>query len=286
MSTKHYAVFGDPIGHSLSPIIYHFLFKHYGVDADYTRIRLPRGHTQELPALIEQYNLSGCNLTMPHKLAVLPLLDEVEPSARLGGSVNTVCVENGRLTGLSTDAQGFLSALAHSSIPVSQKDVLLLGAGGAARTLAVGIARAGARSVTIAARTCTEAEQLCTLIADSFHIPAAHTGFSAEQLLEACARCGLLVNSTPLGMRGVKADFSDLSFIGALKPGTPVCDLIYEPEITTLLECAQKAGHPTLGGLGMLVFQAFAAFAHFTGIQPDPQLYTAVARALRPESGK
>lgn len=194
MSTKHYAVFGDPIGHSLSPVIYACLFRQYGIDADYTRILLGRGHTKELPTLIERYALSGCNLTMPHKLDALKLLDEVEPFARLCASVNTVCVKNGRLIGHSTDAQGFLASLAHSSIPVRDQDVLLLGAGGAAHTLALGIARAGARSVTIAARTGTQSQPLCRLIADSFHVSAGYTGFSGVELAGACARCGLLIS--------------------------------------------------------------------------------------------
>lgn len=90
------------------------------------------------------------------------------------------------------------------------------------------------------------------------------------------------INSTPLGMRGVEAEFPDLSFIDALPDGAPVCDLIYEPEMTKLLGYAQKKGHPVLGGLGMLIFQAFEAFAHFTGIQPEPALFSEVVRALRP----
>jgi shikimate dehydrogenase len=281
----HYAVAGDPIEHSLSPAIFSCLFGHYGIRASYGRIRLAREDTEKLRGLLLGRNLSGVNLTMPHKQAIIPYLDEIEPFARLCASVNTVVVQNGRLTGYSTDAQGFYASLDESGFAYKGQDLLFLGAGGAARTLAMAGASLGARSVTIAARTKEHAQEIAELIRKHFNVETAASGFSAGELSALTARCGLCVNTTPLGMSGVDGEFQDLSFLDGLQAGTPVCDLIYRPEKTAFLRYAEASGHPVLNGLGMLIFQAFAAFKLFTGIEPDPRLSQAVRQALH-QSGE
>jgi shikimate dehydrogenase len=277
---RHYAVVGDPIEHSLSPVIFSTLFKIYGMDADYTRIHMK---ASDIGSLREQFfrgALSGVNLTMPHKRSVIPFLDETEDFARLCGSVNTVCLRDGRLMGFSTDAEGFFHSLDEAGIGYKGRDMLLLGAGGAARSLAAGAARFGVKSLTIASRTRERAQEIARLAADQLGMETNITGFTASELSEACARCGLLVNSTPLGMSGVQEDFEELSFIDGLSADVPVCDLIYKPAATALLRQAEAAGHPALNGLGMLIHQAFGSFGHFTGIRPEVSCARAVWQAI------
>jgi len=278
MASKHYAVLGDPIAHSLSPDIYNALFAYYGIDADYTRIQVPAGGLSGLDALVSEYRLSGFNLTHPHKRAILPLLSSVAKEARRCDSVNTVLVTEDGYSGWSTDAAGFARALGDAGIQYSGRDVLFLGAGGAARTLIPDAAYRGARSITVMARDREKARDSAKLAGTA--CPYSFGGFSPDELEGAASRCSLLINATPLGMAGIPEQFESYSFLSCLRPDVPVCDLIYMPTTTELLRRAQKKGHPVLGGLSMLIWQGILAFERFTGVKADAEAVAVVQNVL------
>jgi shikimate dehydrogenase len=201
---------------------------------------------------------------MPHKADLVPLMDELSGDARMYRSVNTVVLRDGRLLGFNTDGEGFLRSLLEEGIDPAGKRIAVLGAGGAARSVVLKLAATGAKSITVCCRSPEKAAEL----ADAS--PAVRiTDLSREATDAALAGADLLINATPLGMQGVDADFEDFSFLDALPSSAPVCDLIYRPLRTSLLLEAEKRGHRTLNGLGMLIHQAILALEHFAGMELD-----------------
>lgn len=269
-------VIGDPVAHSKSPAIQNAMLRHLGLEPIYTyRTVKP----DELPAFMETARAGewrGFNATMPHKQALLPLLDDVDEEARMLGAVNTVVLENGKAVGHNTDGRGFLAALkAELGVTPDGKTVTLLGAGGAARAVAVALVRGGAKTVRICNRSVSRAEELCALCPDVL-VPA---GFDTLSAL--AADTDILVNCTSLGMTGQDA-FDDLSFLSALPADAVVCDCVYEPDETVLLRAARAGGHRAINGLGMLLHQAIFALEHFLDRELDHAALAQVARqALR-----
>jgi len=283
--TRRLAVIGDPIAHSLSPVIHNALYAALGINAIYQPLFVPKGRIDSMRDAIPMLGLKGFNVTMPHKLAVIGLLDEVDAKARLYGSVNTVCVEDGRLTGYSTDAQGFALSLNEHGMDIEGQDVVILGAGGASGTLALYAAAHGARSVAVLNRTQARAEELAARVYEQTGKRAAAGGFGEPDLNAFAARATLLINATPLGMHGCAQNFDSLDFLRALPKGAAVSDLIYSPAATPLLKEARALGHTAFNGLDMLIYQAFVAFEHFLGVMPGAKETAAVRLALKQERG-
>ena len=251
------AVIGDPIAHSLSPLLQNTMIKALGRDDLYLAIPVARGGLPDFLQAAKTIGIRGFNLTMPHKEDVLPYLSEMTPEARRAGSVNTVRLEDGRFLGHSTDGIGFRRALADLDFSYQGKQVTILGAGGAAKSIAKTAIDSGAAGITVLNRTLRRAETLCQ-------------GEPCMRALElSCARAvlpetDLLVNTTPVGMAGTGTDgaFPDLQ---ALKPGALAVDCIYAPAMTPFLAAARAQGHPVANGIGMLVYQAIYAYAFFCG---------------------
>lgn len=268
---KRYCVIGDPIAHSLSPAIYTRLFEIYGPPGcTYTRERVTKETLPAFIASIPEHGISGFNITMPLKEAVLPYLTYKDTSAAFGA--NTVVVEEPYgLSGWSTDASGFEESLRLHGHSLDGAHVVFIGSGGAARTL-IRAAAGRATAIVIANRTPAHA----AMFADAPHttiVPLSELGDHLEG-------CTLLVNATPLGMSGVASDFRDLSFLKRLPPQALVCDLIYDPDKTRFLAEAERLGHTALNGLWMLIWQAFYAFEKFTGVLPDMSAFDAVRETL------
>lgn len=279
--TPGYAVIGDPIGHSLSPGLHRAAFEAQGLDEAYTALRVPPAALAGFMACMRASPLKGCNITLPHKQAVLPLLDEVEETAALCGAVNTVAVQEGRLCGFNTDMEGLHLSLRRAGRGYAGQRVLLLGAGGAARGVALKGALEGAAAVHIAARDIAKADALARHVSAATGRPVESGGFAPDKLAEAAAGCSLLINATPLGMAGVDRDFEDFAFLEQLPPDALVCDLVYNPPQTALLRQAAALGHETLNGLGMLIYQALLAQEIFLGRTLDKEtLYSTVNTAL------
>ena len=255
-------VIGDPVLHSKSPAIHGAMLAALGLDdVTYTARVVRRGELPDYLDWTRDNGVIGFNATMPHKEDLVPLMDELDDAARAIGSVNTVCIRDGRLIGHSTDGPGFLAALEHElHVNPDGRTVTLLGAGGAARAVACALAQAGAARVYVCNRTEERAASLCALDSTGHLIPAA---FDTETLSRLSAQSDLLVNCTNLGMEGCPGQFTDLSFLDALPRGAAVYDLIYHPVETRLLRQARLFGLTTCNGLSMLVWQAVLALEHF-----------------------
>ena len=250
------AVIGDPIGHSRSPQIHLPTLHKFHPDTTYERIRVEKGGLEAFIAYAKT-QLDGFNLTMPHKADILPYLDHVDPLAKAIGAVNSVRVENGVLFGYSTDG-GFYDALAEEGVSLAGKHLVLLGAGGAADTLAVCGASRGIGRLTVVSRRAAQGEALLAK-ATAVRPALSVRRYDFDHLSEAVAQADVLVNATPLGMHGVEAEWEQLAFLRQLPPDALVCDLIYNPSPTRFLSEAATLGHQTVGGYPMLVWQGVLA---------------------------
>jgi shikimate dehydrogenase len=227
----------------------------------------------------------GANVTIPHKERVLPMLDGVDPQAATIGAVNTIVKEGRRLIGHNTDAGGFVRSLRErAGLEPRGKRVLLLGAGGAARAAAFGLAGEGIAALTIANRTVERAVSLATAVGEAVPRTAA-IPLDAAALKRALTAVDLVVNSTSLGMsHGEDAGVTPLT-ADMVPEGALVYDMVYTPPITPLLTAAFEAGARTLGGLWMLVYQGAAAFELWTAKKaPIKVMYGAAETALRARS--
>lgn len=280
-TTRKLCVIGDPVAHSKSPVIQNAMIEALGLDYIYLCQPVPRGEAHLWLENAAYAGYAGFNATIPHKEELFPLMDEVDDYARRSGAVNTVCLKNGIYYGFNTDCGGVLRALADLGADPAGKQVLLLGAGGAARGVAVALTGAGAK-VTVCNRRVERAEELCRI--DPTKMTSA--GMEPEILCKLARESGLVVNCTSLGMERTGADFEDLGFVEALPPGAAVLDAVYAPPETSLLRKARETGHPAANGMGMLIHQAILALEHFTGEAIDVEKAKAAAlAALKNETG-
>lgn len=262
-------VIGDPIEHSLSPAVHGAALSALGVEYEYKKVRVAAGGLKRYIAHAVSDRVDGFNLTMPHKVDILEFLSEISDDARLSESVNTVCVNNGSLSGFNTDGRGFELSLNRSGYEFKNSRIVILGAGGVVRTLVTAAALKGAKSVCVINRTQSKARELCAA-ADG--ISDTELSFAAfEELSESCGDADIFINATPLGMSGCRGDFENLEFLHALPKGVLVSDLIYNPPKTTLLKEAERIGLKTQNGLGMLIFQALAADEYYLERKLDMQ---------------
>lgn len=276
-TTKKLCIIGDPVLHSKSPILQNAMLSALGLDYVYLCQRVERGQTAEWLRCAKFSGYAGFNATMPHKEALAPLMDELDPLSAKCGAVNTVSIRNGKACGFNTDGGGFLRALDDLGVDPAGKRVLLLGSGGAARAVSAALCMAGAK-VTVCNRTVAKAEALCEMYPEAM-TPA---GFSPEELVREAGKADVLVNCTSLGMAGTESQFDDFSFLEALPRGAAVCDAIYAPAQTELLRRAKELGHPAMNGMGMLLHQAVLALEHFAEEEIDRETaLNAVRTALK-----
>lgn len=249
------AVIGDPIAHSLSPLLQNTMIKALERDDLYLAFRVEKGGLPKFLSASETLGIDGFNLTMPHKEDILPFLDDISPEARRCGSVNTVRRRSGRLEGHSTDGLGFRQSLLELGLDFPGQNVTILGAGGASRSIAMTAADSGAARVTVVNRTLSRAEAICRGAAQM-------EALELSRVEEAMPDTDILINTTPLGMEGVAGE-GQYAFLTALKPGAAAVDCIYAPAVTPFMTAAQALGHPTQNGIGMLVYQAVYAYEFF-----------------------
>ena len=263
--TQRLGIIGYPIGHSISPVFQQAGLDHLGIDATYEKWEVAPDGVGEFVAGLRAPGFLGINITVPHKQAVIPFLDEVDEWATAAGAVNTIVNRNGRLTGHNTDGPGFLRALSEGTgYSPDGTRALILGAGGAARGILLALARGGAESLVIANRTLERAETLAQLASDN-GVKSEAIPLSPDALTQAAASADLIVNCTSVGMsHGTDEHCSPLS--SAQIPASAIVnDLVYNPMQTPLLREADTAGATTLGGLHMLVYQGVLSFQMWTG---------------------
>ncbi len=266
--TQRIGIIGYPLGHSLSPRFQQAALDHLGLDVRYEAWETPPASLAQRIASLRAADILGANVTVPHKEAVLPLLDALDDEAALMGAVNTIVHRDGRLVGHNTDGVGFLAALDSVGFDPQGAGALLLGAGGAARAVAFALARHGANPLYIANRTLDRAQRLADEV--NAVAPVAHALSLTEGALEEVAGAYvLLVNCTSVGMRHTPTEDASPFPSGLLRRRLLVYDLVYNPPETRLLRDAKAAGARPVGGLGMLVHQGAAAFELWTG-RPAP----------------
>ncbi len=275
--TSTVGIIGYPLRHSASPAFQQAAFDHLEIDARYLAWETPPDALAERMESLRGPCLLGANVTVPHKQAVVPFLDDVSQAAQDTGAVNTIVNREGRLTGHNTDVTGFLRALQEDAgFQPQGKRALVLGAGGSARAVVYGLLKEGAGQVTIANRTVERAHRLI----DALGSP----GNASAVLLEPAAlsdRWDLIVNCTTLGMRHAPGENETPLPSDAIPANSLVYDLVYNPEETPLLQAAANAGARTLGGLPMLIYQGAEAFRLWTGRKaPVEVMFQAARRVL------
>lgn len=281
------AVIGDPIEHSLSPAVHGASLDYLGIDYTYEKIHVKPDELKEF-AKTAKTSLDGFNVTMPHKLNIIQYLAETDSEGEYYGAVNTVSVKDGKLMGSNTDGVGLSLALNRMNTDFKGKNVTILGAGGAANAVTAAAFKNGAAKITIACRTQSKAEALLESLKRKNSnaldtLPKTKiTGFSDTELSDVVSEAEILINTTPLGMEGVKDNFKSFDFLGSLPKGALVTDLIYKPQKTGLLKNAEKMGYAVQNGLDMLIFQALAAEELFLEKKLNMQdVYKAVKEKLK-----
>ena len=267
--TRVAGVIGSPVTHSRSPAIHNAAFAAAGIDWTFVAFEVAPGHAARALDGMRALGLGGLSVTTPHKDDVAAAVDECSDDAALLGAVNCVVpVGDGRLRGESTDGPGFVRSLADAGFDPAGSRCCVLGAGGAARSVVLALARAGAAGVTVVNRTTAKAEAAAALAG------------SAGQVADGVGDHDLVVNATSLGFGGGAELPLDPAALGS---GQLVADLVYEPLETPLLAAARAAGCATVDGLGMLVHQAAIAFELWTG-EPAPveAMRTAAVGSGRP----
>ncbi|WP_449537052.1 shikimate dehydrogenase [Ferdinandcohnia sp. Marseille-Q9671] len=262
---KVFCVIGDPISHSMSPLMHNDLLDHYKLSARYHAFHVETGHVRSAIEGMRGLGIAGMNVTIPHKVEVMEYLDEVEEVAANIGAVNTIVNDNGKLIGYNTDGYGFIRSLNRviSSEDLCSAKVLIIGAGGAARGIFISLAAMGVKKIDIVNRTLDRAKAIiddCQYEVESFPL----------KYVEAQANLGqykVIINTTSVGMH---PNIEELPIsVENLTADTIVSDIIYNPFETKLLLEAGKRGAITQNGIGMFVYQGALAFEKWTGIFPD-----------------
>ena len=275
--TKLLGVIGAPIAHSLSPIIQNAALHAAGLDYVYAALPVRADALASAVRGLYDAGIAGFNVTIPFKTAIIPLMDALSEDARRIQAVNTVVVEDGRLVGYNTDVAGFLAGFAERGISLTEKNAVLIGAGGAARAALWGLLRSGVSSIAIGVRTTAKGVALAADFAADGDVRA--VSFDDAAWIAACSDADIVVQTTPLGMTPHTEEMPPVD-AAMIKPSAVVYDLIYTPAETRFLREARARGCETINGETMLVAQGAEAFRLWTGITPDLEL---MKRALREE---
>jgi shikimate dehydrogenase len=265
---------GWPVMHSRSPKLHNYWLAQYGLNGTYVPLAIAPDHLPGALRALHALGFAGCNLTIPHKQMALTMVDKLDPLARRIGAVNCVVVApDGALEGYNFDAFGFIEGIREAQ-PAWRADlgpIVVIGAGGAARAVLVGLLEHGAREIRLINRTRARASELSQ--------EQGGTVVKWEERNAALAGAGTLINATSLGMAGEPP--LDIS-LAELPRDALVCDIVYIPQETALLRQARLQGNPTVNGLGMLLHQARPAFLAWFGVMPSvtPELRALVEASL------
>jgi len=263
---KFAGVVGWPVAQSLSPTLHGFWIRQYALDAEYVALPIrPEDFETEIRALPGK-GFAGVNVTIPHKEAAFQMATTLDADAKAAGAVNLLIFSGGHIHGCNTDISGFAAALTESlgQEATRQGPCVILGAGGAARAVALALLKQGADDIRILNRTRGRAEELAETIGRAAPgVKLSVVDWNAWG--RAFDGAGLLVNTTSLGMTGKESGDVPLD---TLPPDAAIADIVYNPLETPLLAEAKRLGHRTMDGLGMLMHQAVPAFAAWFGVTP------------------
>ena len=266
-----YAVIGDPIDHSLSPTIHNAAFREMGMDHSYIAYRVPAGELADGVDAIRRVGIAGFNVTVPHKVGIMGLLDRADGDCARIGAANTVLLDDdGKLVGHNTDASGFMDPIWRRNLTVVGSKVLVIGAGGAARALVAAFAAEGAVEIVVANRTDSKAKELAGFAGEQGAVSSA---VPLGEVPETARGCKFIVNGATLGMRGEESPVPE----EAIGPDSIVYDIVYKPVATDLVIKARRRGAEVIYGYEMLVGQACLSFELWHGVKAP---YEAMRRAV------
>lgn len=261
-NTKLTCLLGSPIKQSFSPIIHNYLFKKYNINNIYTCFDVD--NIENAINSIKSLNILGCNITIPHKIDVIDYLDFIDDNAKLIGAVNTIKNENNILKGYNTDGNGFVKSILDKGYTLKNKKVLVIGSGGASRSICISLAKEGVSSIKIANRTIDKAKDLCEVITRNFNTNCIFSNYylSKKDLEEV----DILINTTSIGMNN---DLCPIDTNIKLNKNLLVFDIVYKPHETTFIKWAKENNLDIIYGIDMLINQAFESFFIWTGIKPN-----------------
>ena len=257
-------VFGDPVDDNPTGVVEEAAFAAKNLNYRYLTFKVLPEDIGKAMDSVKIFGMKGINLTMPHKIKVLPYLDELSPAAEIIGAVNTVIQKEGKLFGENTDGKGFVTALKNSGETLDKKNVTILGAGGAARAIAVECALNGAAHINIINRSIEKGEELASLIQMKTDSSAKYLNWKNN--MEIPSDTDILINATSIGFSPNVTDKPDIDYT-TITPEMCVCDVIFNPAETIFLKSAAENGAKTITGLGMLVQQAALNFTLWTGVE-------------------
>jgi shikimate dehydrogenase len=260
--TRVCGVIGDPIEHTLSPTMHNSAFKHLKLGFVFLAFRVKATELEDAIRGMRGLGIRGLNVTMPHKTAVTKYLDEVDPTAKLLGSVNTILNDDGRLLGFNTDGVGALKALRENGANPNGKKLLLLGAGGAAKAIAFALA-SEVKELCILNRASEKAKELAEALSRTFGKKVVGDSLSPSLIRKNLHDSGMLINATSVGMHPNTSQ--SLVAPQWLKPDLCVMDIVYNPVETKLAKDAKAVGANVISGVEMLLYQGAASFEIWTG---------------------
>ena len=261
---KLFGVLGNPIEHSMSPLIHNDAFEKHSVEGVYLPFCVEDTELQQAVEGMKALGAGGFNVTVPFKSRILPYIDVLDDFANEVGAVNTVVIKEGCLYGYNTDGPGFVKGLLTVTKQIDGKNVLIIGAGGAARGIYFALAKTGVAKLDLANRTVSSAEQI---VAD-YHGTISSSAISLREAERTLGKYDIIIQTTSVGLANI--DATPLS-LEELNPGAIVCDIIYNPLQTRILKEAKERGNKVQNGVDMFVYQGALAFELWTGIMPDTE---------------
>ncbi|ADY74166.1 Shikimate dehydrogenase [Desulfurobacterium thermolithotrophum DSM 11699] len=254
-----YGIIGYPVKHSLSPLMQTAAFKALGIDAVYVPFEVEPENLGEAVRGLRALNVKGFNVTVPFKENVIEYLDFVDEDAEFLGAVNTVKIEDGKLTGYNTDADGFLKSLIEEGVELKGKKITMFGAGGAARAVGYAVLKGGAKFLNIVNRNFSKGKIVGELLGKRGNVLV--FPLREDSVATLLKDTDIIINTTSVGMKPDDPLLFDYSLI---PEGITVVDIIYNPAETLLLKAAKEKGCKIVNGLGMLIYQGAIAFEIWT----------------------
>ena len=275
--TSLIGILGWPVEHSFSPAIHNAAFSALNLNYAYVPLPTKAEHLHQAIHGLIAMGFRGANVTIPHKVAVLKYLDEIDPIAKTIGAVNTIKIEDGKTIGYNTDAEGFVKSLQNKDIEIQDSNVIILGAGGAARAIVCGLLNYGTSQVSVVARSAEKAANFANSI-KSHRVSG--LAWDDKQFNYLLSGANIVINSTPIGMSPIIDNEPAINW-KIVNRKAVICDLIYNPLRTKFLTRATQLGHITVSGDGMLVEQGALAFELWTGNSaPRHIMYDTLSKAL------
>ncbi len=267
--TNYYAIIGTPIEQALSPIVHNAAFKEQNIDAVFLGCDVKENMLKEAIEGARALGFSGLVITMPHKVEVIPYLDGV--ADEVIGAVNTVVNREGKLIGYNTDGDGFVDYVISEGVVLKDRNVLMFGAGGAGKSVALSLLRSGIKKLYICNLPEKRVADLMDMLKRGGFSNFEYVPFDKEAVSRVAPECTFIANTTSLGMNGMPSPHVDLLPWEQLNRESVFMDIVHKPLLTPILRKAQERGFRTLTGDGMLLHQGFIAYRLFTGREAPRQ---------------